>query len=821
MWVSTWWLDLKLGLRNLVRYQGLTLVGGLAIAVAIGIGTAYFEFAHDFLDSPLPLAEGERVVGIQNWDRASAAPQGRTLHDFVMWREQLTTVRDLGAYTTGRRNLITDDGRSEAISVTEITASGFHVARVPALLGRQLFESDQQAGAPPVVVIGYELWQTRFAGDRSVVGRTVRLGAARATVVGVMPDGFAFPVRSRLWTPLQVNVIGVPRLEGPSIVVFGRLAPGVDIEQAQAELTTLGLRAAADFPATNERLRPRIVQYTQLFVPSAARWQLRLIGLGIVMLLVVACANVATLIYARTATREGEIAVRYVLGATAGRIVTQLFAEALVLSLVAALVGVVGAAWALQWVMGVFWEVQGPDGRPFWWSDQISGDTILYVALLTVAGAAIAGVLPASKVIGKRVQSDLVRAGARGASLRFGGMWTVIIVTQVALTVAFLPTAVSEMREAVGYQAGDVGVPAEAFLTTRLEMELETLPGAPPGTEADLDARFTTAYRELERRLSSEPGVVAVTFGDRLPGMGHPGRNIEVEDLVPADSIAGLIARVASVDVDFFDALDIPALSGRVFDAGDLESEQPVVLVNSSFVQNVLGNRNPLGRRVRYASVAGGEPGAWHEIVGVVSDLGMNPSGREEGEGLYHPMAPQASSPVLMAVRVAGQRPESLGPRLGMIAAAVDPTLRLYDVQRLDEAGRTDHVADRLVASTLLVVGAIALLLSAVGLHALTSFTVSQRTREIGIRVALGADHRRILIDIFSRVLVQLTIGVAVGGVAAVLLLLAGLGDQISREGPALLLMVGVVMLGVGILACVAPARRVLRIQPKQALSET
>lgn len=260
--------------------------------------------------------------------------------------------------------------------------------------------------------------------------------------------------------------------------------------------------------------------------------------------------------------------------------------------------------------MGVFWEVQGPDSRPFWWNDGISGATLLYVALLTVIGAAIAGVLPALKVTDRRVQSGLRRAGVRGSSLRFGGVWTAVIVIQVALTVAFLPTAISEGREAVRYRAGDVGVPAEDFLIARMEMDPVALPGAPAATSAELDGRFATAYQEIERRLASEPGVAAVTFGDGLPGMDHPGRKIKVDGVAaPADSAGGLEVRAASVDVDFFSALGAPVLSGRAFHSGDLGFGQGVVVVNRPFVQQVLGGRNPVGERVRCAAAAGEEPG--------------------------------------------------------------------------------------------------------------------------------------------------------------------------------------------------------------------
>jgi putative ABC transport system permease protein len=389
------WLDFKLG-RVLVKYPGLTLVGVLAIAVAMPISAAAFEFGNDMLRPSLPLEDGDRIVAIQNWDTAAAGPEYRSLHDFAAWREEVKSVEEIGAYTTLERNVITEDGRAEPVPIAEISASAFRIARVAPLMGRPLVDADEQPGAPSVVVMGYAVWQTRFGGDSAVVGRTVQLGTSQATVVGVMPQGFGFPTRHRLWRPLRVNVSEYERLQGPTIRVFDRLARNTSLEEAQAEPSAIGSRAAAAFPATNERLRPRVVPFAKSFVEPEMEAAWYVMQSILVMLLVVACANVATLIYARTATRETVIVVRTALGASRLRIVAQLFIEALVLTSVGAVVGLAAADWGLAWAMDLFWSVQG-DVRPFWWNDNLSATTVLYVALLTLLGAAVVGLLPALK----------------------------------------------------------------------------------------------------------------------------------------------------------------------------------------------------------------------------------------------------------------------------------------------------------------------------------------------------------------------------------------------------------------------------------------
>jgi len=804
------WLDFKLGFRMLVKHPGLTLVGGLAMAVAIAIGTAFFEFAHDLVNPTLPLEEGERIVAIQNWDAAAAAPESRSLHEFVAWRDEVRSIQDFGAYTTPERNLITEAGGAEPVEIAEISASAFRLVRVPPLVGRPLLPADEQDGAPPVVVIGYGVWHSRFGGDPAVIGRTVQLGSSKHTVVGVMPDGFAFPVQHRVWVPLRANAAVFEPRQGPSIRIFGRLAPDATLDKAQAELTAIASRAPADSADANRQLRPRVVPYTKSFINDEVVWQAYGMQSIFVMLLIVACANVATLVYARTATRESEIVLRNALGASRGRIVTQLFIEALVLASIAAVAGLAAADWALSYGMDTFWSVQG-DARPFWWDDGLAPATLTYAGTLTLLAAVITGVVPAIKATDPSLQTALQRFAAGGSGMRFGGIWTVVIVTQVALSVALLPTVISEAWGAVRAQAAGTGFPAAQYLSARLETD----------DVAEADARFEKSYRELERRLAAEPGVASITFGDRLPGMEHPRRAIEIDDLTTqsAPAMSGEV-RVASVDVRFFDALSTPILSGRAFNAGDLESDQRVAIVNQSFVRQLLDGRNPIGRRVRYGNRPGEAAGQWYEIVGVVTDLEMNPlDSPEDAAGLYHAVALGRVHPLRMAVRV-GQDPVSLAPRLRSIAADVDPTLRVYDLLPLDDVGRADQIAYRLAASVLVLVASIALLLSTVGIYALMSFTVSQRTREIGIRAALGADPRHIVGAIFSRALTQLALGVVAGTVAAVVFGVVEPDDQIARDWPALLAGVATLMLLVGLFSCVVPALRGLRIQPTEALRQ-
>jgi putative ABC transport system permease protein len=548
----------------------------------------------------------------------------------------------------------------------EITANAFRMLGATPLLGRTLTEQDERAAEPPVIVIGHTVWKTRFASDPRVLGQTVKLGTATATIVGVMPEGFGFPVSQRVWTPLRVDGSTLPPRTGPAVSIFGRLADGASMDDARAELGVIGARLTASSPQTHEHLRPRVTTYAKPLAegPQAAMIRNVLyIANGIfLMLLLVVCANVATLVFARTATRGWEITVRTALGASRGRIVTQLFIEALVLAGVGATLGLLAARMSLRWGAAM---LGSSDGMPYWLDDGMSWKTVLYAALLTLVAAAIVGILPALRVTKINVQDALRSESAARSGLRFGGISTAMIIVQIAITVAFLPLAAGGVFESNRFRQRAEGIGAERFLTASVDMDRED---HGPDSAA-FAARARRGFDELERRLAEEPGVERVTFADRLPVMDQFKYQIEV-----------------------------------------------------------------------------------------------------------------------------------------------DPTIRLTDVQPLTNVGGGEATSNWALTAVASLVGFIVLLLSATGIHALMSFTVARRTREIGIRAALGASQGRIVAGIFSRAFLQISAGVLVGsGLAA----LVGLG---SMRQILLLLAADGLMLLVGLAACAVPLQRALRIDPTEAL---
>jgi predicted permease len=818
------WLDFKLGFRMLARYPGLTIVGGLAFAFAIATGAAAFELITQVIRPNLGFDESDRIVAIRSWNAAEGHGVPHTLHDFVMWRVELRSMTDIGAYRTVDRNLIIDDDRSAPVTLAEISASAFRVTRVPPLLGRALVEEDESPGAPPVMVIGQDLWRTRFAGDPDIVGRRVRLGGEQITVVGVMPAGYAFPIFHSVWVPLRLDALDYKREDSPPLPgIFGRLAPGATRDEAQAEIGAIGARMAAEFPQTHQHLRPDVVPYARS-VFDISGWQSVGVMSGnlvIVMFLVLVWGNVALLMFARAATRESEIIVRNALGASRARIIMQLFAEALVLGGVAAVVGLGAVEIGLGGLMSA---IAGVDGQfPFWLHASLSPTTLVYAALLTLFGAAIAGVVPALKVTSGGVESRLRQAAVGRPGLQFGGVWTAIIVAQVAITVAFPVHAYFVQRDGAHWGALSIGIPREQYLSARLEMDREMMPGgAGAGSRAELLERSRATYRELETRVSTDARVVGVSFADVLPGMIHPRRYMEAEvTRASPDSMMRTGVNVASVAPNLFATIDVPVITGRGFHPTDPEMGRSFVIVNQSFVAQVLGGRNPIGQRVRYVRErADDERNPWYEIIGVVRDLDMSmegPTGLRVSPSLYHPLAPSAASPVYMAVHTR-QDPASFAPRLRAVAMTVDPSLRLYDLLPLNEVNQGAQRWLTWLFRITAAAGGAALLLSLAGIYSVMSFTVARRTREIGIRVALGADHRRIVTAIFRRPLAQVAAGVVAGGILAFMLASGEFGDTPSAGPVALLALYALVMMGVCLLACIVPTRRALSVEPTEAL---
>ena len=597
--------------------------------------------------------------------------------------------------------------------------------------------------------------------------------------------------------------------------MFGRLAPGMQPPQATAEIAALMSRVAATSPATHQHLRPVVFPYGGARDVDGGSWIDFAITHGPVLLvLIVACANVGTLVYARTATREAEIAMRHALGASRARIVGQLFVEALVLAAVAAVVGLLSRTWCCG---GCSRTWRRGSGLPFWIRPGLKFATVIYAALLAVVAAGILGALPAIKATGS-VAPQLGTSGVGGATLRFGKVWTTAMIAQVALTVICIVPATEVSEEALRDRLVRRRFPAAQYLAVEIAIDRDA-PTRDDKASASASAhRVEQFYGELERRLAQEPGVLAIAFGDRLPGMGAPVRRAEVEVSPGADPVP------------------VPNLWIAAVRPGLLRDVRPADSVGSR-----LSRRRPRARRaqrrssmrrsrdaIRKAAV----PSA--DACGTSSPTGRNQSpARNRWDGPRHRhdadrfrrgavyvsrRVAATASALVMGVRLAGD-PSALAPRVREIAAAIDPNVRLGIVQALDEVVWSYDAPQLAASAGVAGVVSLGLFLSAASIFSLMSVSVTRRTREIGLRAALGASHGRLLAEIFSRALVLIGSGI-VAGDSVVVLFATSLEDVSPRWVVSELLITSTVMLIVGLLGCIEPARRALRINPTEALKE-
>lgn len=814
LWTISW-LDVKLGVRMLVKYPGLTFVGGLAMAFAIWLGAVTFDVVRQMWHPELPIAQGDRVVAILNQDLSRGRRSAPFLTDYLFWSRHLRTLEEMGAFRDVSPNLAVAGRGTAVVEAAEITASGLALPRVLPLLGRLLTRADEEPGAASVVVLGHQLWQTRFGANPDVIGTPVALDGEPATVVGVMPKDFAFPVSHAAWVALRTGAAGLEPGEGRPLIVFGRLAAEAGRESAQAELDALEERRARVFPEALGHVRPRVMPFPLALrpLPDLGPVGLLAVNLFMMMLLVLVAGSVSLLVGARTATRSRELAVRSALGAGRRRIATQLFTEALVLGTLAAAIGLVSADYGVGLYFAMAEADSGP--LPFWVSRTIGLPTVLYLCGLTALGAVIVGVVPALRATRRNVGARLRRADQRDA-LRIQGLWGTVIVSQIAVTVAFPATSFLVQRYVSNIQAFDFGLREGAFISARLEL--------PSPAEGQLGPDETSAVRlasiseRLKERLTEEARVSGVSFAARLPGGGLPTVRVDL-DQPGAEPLGSNRASVASVDPEFFRQMGAPIVAGRGFTSSDRSASIGPVVVNRAFVDQLLRGRSAIGLRLRLPPAVGEDPGRRLEIVGVVGELEMLDADNLDvtsAPGFYQVLPADSAYPLSVAIRVRGGA-EGFASQLRAIAGEVDPRLRVLDARDMSRATDSLWRESEFLYRILAGISLVALALSLTAIFSVLSLSVTQRTREIGVRVALGSSRRALLGTTLGRPLAYVAAGIALGGLLVALLTLAGSrGLTVAESGAVLLYSVG--MLCVCLTACIVPSRRALRVEPMEAL---
>jgi putative ABC transport system permease protein len=806
--MSTHTQDLRLGFRLLRKNPWLTLVGVLALGMGIGLTAMMYSIIYGMLLRGLPFEGADRIYHAHRSDASQGITQmGVPLHDFLDWREQQRAFEELAAFYSSTVNL-GDTGHPERFSGGFMTANAFRILGVQPHLGRAFRDGDDAPGAAPVLILGYDAWRSRYNADPGVVGREVRVNGRTAEVIGVMPQGFRFPTSQQVWVPLELDATRFERGEGPSLEVYGRLRPGVTPSAAKAEFDAITQRIEATHPSGMPNVQAQVMPYTERFVGDGPRKFLSTMLGAVFLVLLIACANVANLLLTRAALRSKEVGIRTALGAPRWRVVSQFLAESLALATVGAALGL-----AIAWSGGrLFKAAVASTNPPFWFDIRLDAPVLLFAAGVSMLAAVVAGALPAWQASRADV-NDILKDEARGSSsFRMGQLGKGLVVVEIALSCGLLVGAGLMIRSVTNLRTLDLGIPTESVFTARVWL--------PEIGYADVGSQ-NRFFENLHSRLGALPGVEAVSLTSNLPALGAPNPQVAVEGESYADPQRDQQrARRIVVTPGFFRTFSRELHEGRDFTSTDNEVGMPVAVVNESFAQRHFGAASALGRRIHFALPATADTAArWLTIVGVVPDMYAGNVDNVNPHAIYVPLAQSGAQFLDVAARTASE-PMTLTPLVRDEVAAIDADIPLYQVRTLDDAIRESTWFFRVFGALFMVFGFVALFLAAIGLYAVMSSSVSRRTREVGVRMALGAQRGDVLRLVFRQAMVQVGVGLTLGlaFAAAISRLLAVVLFDVEPRDPVVFGGIIIVLALTGAAATFLPARRATRVDPQVAL---
>ena len=809
------WQDIRLAIRLLLKDRGFTAVAAVALALGIGVNTTVFTFANAVVLRGLPFANPDAIIAIGMTD-ARGRQIGVSRLDFLDWRDGARSFSHLGVLTGASLN-VSEQGRpAEQYNGTYNSANLFALIGQRTQLGRDFMASDDSAGATPVVILSDSVWKSRYAGDRDVLGRTIKVNDRICTVIGVMPPEMKFPFNNDMWLPFSLlpPPIQQAKRNVRTLQVIGRLHDGVTLSQARSEIDTIVARLARDHADTNKDLRALVIRYNDRVVgPQIKLVVFSLLG-AVAFVLLIACANVANLLLARSAKRTREIAIRVSLGAGRWRIVRQLLVESLVLSVGSGIIGFVLGVAGIRTIDQMFADPML--GKPYWMTFTLDPVVIGFFAAICVGTGILFGLAPALHVSNTDVNEVMKESGGRsGTGGRRTRRWaSALIVAEVMLTLVLLAGAAYMMRSFLLLYRMEVGADTAQVLTMRLSLPLAKYPQPEPRT---------ALFQQIEQRLHAIGSVQASGLTTNPPGFGGFLRQLSVEGrAVDPDGRRPEVTMVP-ISAGYFDTLGVHIVRGRNLTEVDGTPGHENALVNQQFVAMHFNGEDPLGRRVTLFDAQPGtqqSPPSTATIVGVVPAMRQrNFQDAQPDPVVYLPYRSDPQRFVFVLLRTAGE-PSLAAPLVREQMRAIEPDLPLFGVMTLDQLLAQQRWGFRVFGGMFTIFAAIALVLSAVGLYAVTAYSVVQRTAEIGVRMALGAQRLQVVWLILRRSVLQLAIALPIGVAGAV-----GVGRLlqsviVKTEGRDLALLGGIALLVVvvSLVACVWPARRAMRLDPVSAL---
>ena len=823
--------DVRIGLRVLFKEKSFCFLAVLVLALGIGGATTQFTVVNATVLRGFSFPHPEQLMSVGLIDPQTSEQNNNfglgnipTAQDYEDLRAAQQSFAQMAGYLSGSTINVTYKNNPQRYTGAYITEDLFKIIGVSPIMGRDFTADDNKPGAEKVAILSHEIWKRDFNGDPNIVGQSVRINGKAATIIGVMPPNFKFPFSEQLWVSLYNEFPPVPRgqlvigANNAAPAVMGRLKPGVSIDQVNAEFVGLARRLAQDNPKTNSTLTSASVQpLLKAMTGPQLRQQVWGMLAAVILVLLIACVNVMNMQFGRAALRAKEMAIRGALGATRWRIVRQMLTESFLIATFGAVAGVMLAYWAIDMLIRATNSLPFPP--PYWIQYRIDGPVLFFTVAITLVATIVSGLVPAL-VSSKGSAAEIMKEGGRGNSNRLVNIITrVLVVGQIALTAALLIAATLQIKSIRNQVTLNYGYDDSAIYAARMAL----MEGAYPTQDARRGF-FLRAVRALRANPQFESAAMSDRFRMTFAGQGQyevDGQNYTTDRDRPRGNFE-------SVSDNYFATLGLKILEGRDFTIDDTDAKQPVAIVNTSFARKYYGNESPIGRRIRIYNP--GQPQQWRTIVGVVPDTLMQGPFDQQTDtaGFYMPLlgAEPATQFCTIIVRPRpGQRADTLGSALSRAVAELDSNLPTYFAGTPAQFHNEILGGNRIIATLFGIFGAVAFVLSAVGLYGVMSFSVTQRTQEFGIRMALGADAARIFRMVMTQGAWQLGIGLILGAGGAALLLgvlaaaaLQNILFKVNTLDPIIYFAVAGMLALVAAASCFVPARRATQVDPMVAL---